>query len=73
MLTDHLYSCRPGSHFSLKFYIALVLYHTSRYLMTLNEKALENIVRKGENAGNQHFLLFLQCFVHVQKHVSIFY
>ena len=22
----------------------------------------ENIVRKGENAGNQHFLLFPQCF-----------
>ena len=22
----------------------------------------ENIVGKGENAGNQHFLLFLQCF-----------
>ena len=23
---------------------------------------VENIVRKGENAGNQHFLLFPQCF-----------
>ena len=23
---------------------------------------LENIVRKGENAGYQHFLLFPQCF-----------
>ena len=23
---------------------------------------IENIVGKGENAGNQHFLLFLQCF-----------
>ena len=22
----------------------------------------QNIVRKGENAGNQHFLLFPQCF-----------
>ena len=26
--------------------------------MTLRMEALENIVRKGENAGNQHFLLF---------------
>ena len=26
---------------------------------------VENIVKKGENAGNQHFLLFPQCF---QKH-----
>ena len=23
---------------------------------------VENIVRKGENAGNQHFLRFPQCF-----------
>ena len=23
---------------------------------------VENIVRKGENAGDQHFLLFPQCF-----------
>ena len=23
---------------------------------------VENIVEKGENAGYQHFLLFLQCF-----------
>ena len=25
------------------------------------EKPFENIVGKGENAGNQHFLLFPQC------------
>ena len=24
--------------------------------------SFENIVGKGENAGNQHFLLFAQCF-----------
>ena len=34
----------------------------SRLLTTLKKKALENTVRKGENAGNQHFLLFAQCF-----------
>ena len=28
---------------------------------------VENIAGKGENAGNQHFLVFLQCF---QKAVS---
>ena len=27
-------------------------------LKTIGNKALENIVGKGENAGNQHFLLF---------------
>ena len=26
--------------------------------MTLTEKAFENIVEKGENAGYQHFLFF---------------
>ena len=36
--------------------------------LNLNEKLkfalgrVENIVGKGENAGNQHFLLFPQCF-----------
>ena len=29
----------------------------SRLLMTLDKKPFENIVGKGENAGNQHFLL----------------
>ena len=34
-----------------------------------NEKdSFENIVIKGENAGNQHFLLFPQCFLPYQKH-----
>ena len=29
--------------------------------LTISER-LENNVGKGENAGNQHFLLFPQCF-----------
>ena len=29
----------------------------------LKKKALENTMRKGENAGNQHCLLFSQCFL----------
>ena len=28
-----------------------------------DEKSFENNVRKGENAGNQYFLLFPQCFL----------
>ena len=40
------------------------LYHT---IMTF-----ENIVRKGENAGDQHFLLFPQCFLPFLIHISIF-
>ena len=34
--------------------------------MTFNDTEIdvfENIVGKGENAGNQHFLLYPQCFL----------
>ena len=44
----------------------------SQLLTTLREKAFENIVEKGENAGNQHFLLFPQCFLPFSKQISIF-
>ena len=37
--------------------------HNYDFFTTLNERPFENIVRKGENAGNQHFLLFPQCFL----------
>ena len=40
--------------------------------MTLKEKAFENIVEKGENAGNQHFLLFPQCFLPHHREKSPF-
>ena len=35
------------------------------------KKFLENIVGKGENAGYQHFLLFLQCFLLHQREIVI--
>ena len=38
----------------------------SLVLTTLKKKPFENIVRKEENAGNQHFLLFPQCFLPYQ-------
>ena len=34
----------------------------SQVLATLKKRPNENIVEKGENAGNQHFLLFPQSF-----------
>ena len=40
--------------------------------MTLRKKLFENIVGKGENAGDQHFLLFPQCFIPFQRQISIF-
>ena len=50
----------------------LTLYHTIPTFMTPIEKAFENIVGKGENAGNQHFLLFPQCFLSFTKQISNF-
>ena len=44
----------------------------SRLLTTLTERSFENIMGKGENAGNQHFLLFPKCFLPVLKQISIF-
>ena len=43
-----------------------------RLLMTLYKKPFENIVGNGENAGNQHFLLFPECFLPFLKQISIF-
>ena len=40
--------------------------------MTLKQRAFENIVGKGENAGNQHFLLFTQCLLPFPKQILIF-
>ena len=36
-------------------------------LTTLGKKFFENIVGKGENAGNQHFPVFPQCFLPYQR------
>ena len=40
--------------------------------MTLEKKAFENFVGKGENAGKQHFLRFLQCFLSYQGQILTF-
>ena len=39
--------------------------------MILIKKASKNIVRQGENAGNQHFLLFPQCLLPIPKRTSV--
>ena len=38
----------------------------------LYKKPFENSMGKGENTSYQHFLLFSQCFLTLQKHISIF-
>ena len=40
--------------------------------MTPSKKGLKNTVGKGGNAGNQHFLLFPQCFLVYQREKSSF-
>ena len=40
--------------------------------MPRGKKPFENIVGKGENAGNQHFLLFSQCFLTFQRKIAPF-
>ena len=41
----------------------------SRLLTTLKKEAFQNILGKGENAGNQHFLLFPKCFLPFPKQI----
>ena len=48
------------------------LYHTIRLSTQLRKEAFENILGKGENAGYQHFLLFLKCFLPFPKQISNF-
>ena len=38
--------------------------HNPKFLTPLEKKTFENIEGKGEHAGNQHVLLFPQCFQH---------
>ena len=39
------------------------LFTTQSWLLKTLKQALENTMGKGENSGNQHFLLFPQCFL----------
>ena len=41
-------------------------------LLTLGKKLFENILRKGENAGNQQFLLFPQFFLLYEKQIQFY-
>ena len=50
----------------LSFGKGLTLFQ-SQLSTTLEKKPFENIVGKGENAGNQHFLLFPQFSIHLKK------
>ena len=61
------FSTKP-TKFNLKLFTT-----QSGLSMTLRKKPFGNIVRKEENASNQHFLLFPQFFISFQKQISVFY
>ena len=51
---------------------ALKLFPTqSRLLTTPKKEPFDNSVGKGENAGNQHFLLFLQYYLPIPKRMPV--
>ena len=41
-------------------------------LMTMRKEVFENILGKGENAGDQHFLLFLKMFSTIPEKFQFF-
>ena len=50
---------------------SLTRYHTVPTFNNLGKNRFENIVGKGENAGNKHFLLFPQCFLPIPKRICL--
>ena len=44
-----------------------ILFNSLPHILTTKKKPFQNIAWKGENAGNQHFLLFTQCFLPSQN------
>ena len=52
---------------------SVVVPYNLQVLTALRRKSFENIVGKGENAGNQHFLLFPAVFSSIPKTNFIFF
>ena len=52
--------------------MCLTFTRQSLVLTTMREKAFENIVGKGENAGYLHVLLVLQCFLSFRRQIPRF-
>ena len=48
------------------------LVYNDVFLVPLGKRPFENIVGKGENADNQHFLLFPQFFLPYQRKIAPF-
>ena len=65
--SDHTFQL-DLTHFQNQMKYLNSLPHNPR---TLGKRPFENIMGKGENAGNQHFLLFPHCFLPIPKPISI--
>ena len=55
-----------------EIHVCFILYHTVPNFNDPKEDGLENTVGKGEDAGNQHFLLFPRCFPLYHREISLF-
>ena len=67
--------CFQMASFPSSFKVSIVVYLftiQSLLLVTLKKLPSENMVKKGENAGNQHFLFSPQCFPPFSKQISSF-
>ena len=58
-------------HGCILFEQVLTLYQTIPTLHDPEMKPFENIEGKGETVGNQHFLLFPQCFLQIPIRISV--
>ena len=65
----YILQCISILGYNLTLCTVLTLYHTTLKFNDPKKMAFENIVGKGENAGNQHFLLFRQCFLPFAKQI----
>ena len=57
----------PKTQFEKKNTGLLTLYHTVLMFNDPRKETFEKHCGKRENAGNQHFLLFLQCLLPIPK------
>ena len=73
LLIFEIFDIKKCTLFFLEPSISLTLFHTIPFTQPGREAFFENFVRKGENVGNQHFLLFPQCFLPFPKQISIFW
>ena len=53
-------------------FVFLGVENTDHSLRPKRKDPFQNIVEQGENAGNQHFLLFPQCFLPQERQLKCF-